>query len=74
MPVEEQVVAIYTGVKGYLDKLPLNAVQRFAGEFLRLMRGKHQDLLDAIRTGKQLTPDIEGQLKSYLDDFAKSFA
>src|SRR5579872_2439537 len=55
-PVEEQVVAVYTGVKGYLDKLPVNAVQRFEGEFLRLMRGKHADLLAAIRTGKQLTP------------------
>src|SRR5579863_8315984 len=73
-PVEQQVVAIYTGVKGYLDKLPLNAVQRFEGEFLRLMRGKHADLLDAIRTGKQLTPEIENRLKSILDEFARNFA
>jgi F-type H+-transporting ATPase subunit alpha len=52
----------------------VNAVQRFAGDFLRLMRGKHKDLLDAIRTGKQLTPEIEGKLKSYLGEFSKSFA
>src|SRR5579871_3909461 len=44
-PVEEQVVAIYTGVKGYLDKLPVNAVQLFECEFLRLMRDKNADLL-----------------------------
>ena len=74
MPVEEQVVAIYTGVKGYLDPLPINAVSRFESEFLRLMRSKHQDTLDAIRTGKQLTEEIEAKLKSVLDDFAKSFA
>jgi F-type H+-transporting ATPase subunit alpha len=73
-PIEEQVVAIYTGVKGYLDKLPVNAVQRFEGEFLRLMRGKHADLLEAIRTGKQLTPEIENRLKSILDEFARNFA
>src|SRR5256714_1466748 len=73
-PVEEQVVAVYTGVKGYLDKLPVNAVQRFESEFLRLMRGKHGDLLGQIRTGKQLTPDIENRLKSILDDFARNFA
>jgi F-type H+-transporting ATPase subunit alpha len=74
MPVEEQVVAIYTGVKGYLDRLPVNAVGRFEGEFLRLMRSKHKDVLDAIRTSKQLTPDTEGKLKAALDEFAKAFA
>ncbi len=73
-PIEEQVVAIYTGVKGYLDKLPVNAVQRFEGEFLRLMRGKHADVLEAIRTGKQLTPEIENRLKSILDEFSRNFA
>jgi F-type H+-transporting ATPase subunit alpha len=74
MPVEEQVAAIYTGVKGYLDMLPVNAVQRFAGDFLRLLRSKNQNLLDSIRTGKQLTPEIEATLKSILDEFSKSFA
>jgi len=74
MPVEEEVAAIYTGVKGYLDKLPVNAVRRFEGEFLRLMRNKHKDVLDAIRTGKQLTPEIEGKLQNILNEFAKSFA
>src|SRR5438477_1775241 len=73
-PVEEQVVAVYTGVRGYLDKLPVSAVQRFESEFLRLMRGKHADLLAQIRTGKQLTPEIESRLKSILDEFSRSFA
>jgi F-type H+-transporting ATPase subunit alpha len=74
MPVEEEVVSLFIGVRGYLDKLPLNAVRRFEGDALRLMRGKHQDVLDAIRTQKQLTPELDGKLKSILDDFAKSFA
>jgi len=74
MPVEEEVVAIYSGVKGYLDKLPVSAVQRFEAEFLRLMRGKHKEVLDAIRTTKQLSSDLEAKLKGILDEFAKSFA
>jgi F-type H+-transporting ATPase subunit alpha len=74
MPVEEEVVAIYSGVKGYLDKLPVSAVQRFEAEFLRLMRGKHKDVLDAIQTTKQLSSDLEAKLKGILDEFAKSFA
>jgi F-type H+-transporting ATPase subunit alpha len=73
-PVEEEVVSIYTGMKGYLDKLAVSDVLRFEGDFLRLMRGKHADVLDAIRTGKQLTPEIEAKLKTILDEFTKSFA
>jgi len=73
-PVEEEVISIYTGMKGYLDKLAVGDVLRFEGDFLRLMRGKHADVLDAIRTGKQLTPEIEAKLKTILDEFTKSFA
>jgi len=74
MPIEEQVISIYTGVRGYLDKLPVSAVQRFEAELLRLMRSKHKEVLDAIRTGKQITPEIETKLKFILDEFSKSFA
>ncbi len=74
LPVEEEVVAIYSGMKGYLDKLTVAQVGRFEEEFLRMMRAKHQDTLDAIRTGKTLTPEIETTLKDILDGFTKSFA
>jgi F-type H+-transporting ATPase subunit alpha len=73
-PVEEEVVSIYAGTKGYLDKLQVADVQRFEGELLRMMRAKHQDVLDAIRTGKQLTPELETKLKNILEEFSKSFA
>ena len=33
MPVEEQVVSIYTGTNGHLDDLPVEDVQRFEAEF-----------------------------------------
>jgi F-type H+-transporting ATPase subunit alpha len=74
MPIEEQVVSIYTGVRGYLDKLQVSTVQRFEAELLRLMRSKHKDVLDSIRIGKQITPEIETKLKTILEEFSKSFA
>jgi F-type H+-transporting ATPase subunit alpha len=73
-PVEEQVVVIYAGTRGYLDKLQVNDVGRFEQEFLRLMRGPQKGLLEAIRKEKALTPDLEAKLKSALDTFSKSFA
>jgi F-type H+-transporting ATPase subunit alpha len=74
MPVEEQVIVIYAGVKGYLDKLEIKAISRFEAELLRLVRAKHQDVLDSIRNEKTLKPEIEETLKAALDDFSKSFA
>src|SRR3546814_20914107 len=59
LSVEEQVVSIYSGVKGYLDKVPVNAITRFEQTFLGLMRSKHGDVLKGIREAKALTPDIE---------------
>jgi F-type H+-transporting ATPase subunit alpha len=73
-PVEEQVVSIYCGTRGYLDKLTVAQVGRFEQEFLRKVRANHKDLLDGIRTAKQLTPELEGKLKAALEDFTKSFA
>ncbi|HEX6958155.1 MAG TPA: F0F1 ATP synthase subunit alpha [Ferrovibrio sp.] len=74
LPVEEQVVSIYAGVKGYLDKVAVNAVTRFEQAFLTLMRSKHADVLKDIREAQALTPEIETKLKAILDEFAKTFA
>jgi len=72
MPVEEQVVVLYTGVKGYLDDLPVEAVRRFEKEFLQYMREKHADVLKDIRERKELTPETEEKLKKAIEEF-KSF-
>jgi F-type H+-transporting ATPase subunit alpha len=74
MPVEEQVVAIYSGVRGYLDRIPVSDVQRFQADLLRAVRGKAPEILNAIRTEKALSKETEDKLKALLDDFAKGFA
>jgi F-type H+-transporting ATPase subunit alpha len=61
-------------VKGYLDKVAVNAVTRFEQAFLTLMRSKHADVLKDIREAQALTPEIETKLKAILDEFAKTFA
>src|SRR5579871_2775361 len=72
--VEEQVCALYAGTRGYLDPIPVAAVQRFQTELLARLHSQHQDLLDAIRTQKALSEELEGQLKAVLDAFAATFA
>ena len=74
MPVEDQVVSIYAGVNGYLDKLPVRDVQRFEGEFLNELKANAADILTAIRDSGVLSDETEGKLKAVLDDFVKKFA
>ena len=73
-PVEEQVVSIYAGTRGYLDGIAAEDVNRFEAALLESMRANAADVLDAIRTAKDLTPEIEEKLKAFLDRFAKSFS
>jgi F-type H+-transporting ATPase subunit alpha len=72
--VEEQVCVIYAGTRGYLDGIPANQVQRFESELLSRLHSQHDDLLSAIRAKKELTGELEGQLKSALDAFVQTFA
>jgi F-type H+-transporting ATPase subunit alpha len=74
LKVEEQVVVIYAGVNGYLDKLPVSDVGRFEEEFLRNVRTSHADILDAIRSEKAVSDATEGKLKAAVEAFAKAFA
>jgi F-type H+-transporting ATPase subunit alpha len=74
MAVEEQVVVIYAGVRGYLDKLPVNAITRFEQGLLSEMRGRHRDLLATIRTEGALSADTESKLKAILDEYTRLFA
>ena len=74
LKTEEQVVAIYAGVNGYLDTLPVTKVRDFEDGLLRLMRDKHMDILDSIRTEKQITDATAPKLKAAVDAYAKAFA
>ncbi|MCH8201572.1 MAG: F0F1 ATP synthase subunit alpha [Proteobacteria bacterium] len=74
MPFEEQVVSIYAGVKGYLDKIEVEAVTRFEEALLTEVRNKHQAILKAIREEQEISDETNKKLKSLLDKFTKAFA
>ncbi|MBI3438013.1 MAG: F0F1 ATP synthase subunit alpha [Proteobacteria bacterium] len=74
-PVEEQVVLIYAGTRGYLDKVDVNAVGRFEKELRAWLRSKKADLLQAIVAKKDISKDgIEDKMKAALDEFSATFA
>ena len=73
LTVSEQVVSIYAGVRGYLDKVAVNDVVRFETEILNEMRSSHADLLEAIANEKELSKENDDKLKSILDNIVEKF-
>ncbi|MGO4408799.1 MULTISPECIES: F0F1 ATP synthase subunit alpha [unclassified Brevundimonas] len=74
LAVEEQVVSIYAGTRGYLDNVAVSDIGRFESELLARVHSNHASLLEGIRTKKALTPELEAELKDVLAAFAKTFA
>jgi F-type H+-transporting ATPase subunit alpha len=72
MPVEKQVVSIYAAVKGFLDDIPVEDVRRFEKEWLSFVESNKPQLLEHIRTTKDL-PD-ENELNAAIEEFKKGFA
>ena len=71
-PVEEQVVAIYAGVNGYLDTVPVSEVPRFHEE-LREHLQTEGTLLAEIRDKKELTDELTEKLNAELKKFVDGF-
>jgi F-type H+-transporting ATPase subunit alpha len=74
MPVEEQVVSIFAGVRGFLDTIAVNDVNRFEEAALEEVRAKHGDVLEAIRKEKELSKATEDKLTAFFTAFTKTFA
>ena len=71
----EQVVVIYAGTQGYLDRLPVSEVGKFERQLLAHLRNQKTALLDELRTNDQkIAGEIEKKIRGVLDGFAKTFA
>jgi F-type H+-transporting ATPase subunit alpha len=73
-PIEEQVVAVYAGVRGHLDNLEIGDITRFEAGLLDEARAKHPEILATIRTEGEISDDTEAKLKAFCEGYAKTFA
>ncbi|GAB2178117.1 F0F1 ATP synthase subunit alpha [Dongia sp. agr-C8] len=74
MPVEEQVVSIFAGVRGFLDTVAVNDVNRFEAAALEEIRAKHGDILKSIREEREISKATEDKLTAFYTAFTKTFA
>ena len=74
MPVEEQAVVLYSGVRGYLDNVDIKRIGDFEREMLSELKAREPSILDTIRADLDIKKETEEKLKGFLEAFAKSFA
>jgi F-type H+-transporting ATPase subunit alpha len=72
-PVEREVVSLWLGTTGKLDKVPVNEVRRFESEFLDHVARNHEGVYDEIRTSKQLGDDAVQSLEKAVEAFYGQF-
>ncbi|MGR6965714.1 F0F1 ATP synthase subunit alpha [Geodermatophilus sp. URMC 61] len=72
-PVEREVVSIWLGTTGRLDKVPVSEVRRFEAEFLDYVARSHGGVFDGIRQSKALGDDAVQGLERAVEDFYGQF-
>lgn len=74
MPPEEQVISLYAGVRGFLDKMPVSKIKEFELSYLKYMRSNHSSLLETIRKEGRVSDATDEALKAALTSFLETFA
>ena len=72
LPVEEQVVSIFSGVRGFLDDVPITNINSFEQSLLTLVRDKHSDVLNIIRSEGEISDSTEKKLIKIIEEFAET--
>ena len=74
LPMEKEVLIIFAGNEGYFDKLEVSQVKQFERDLYTFVEARHRDLLDEIRTRREIPDDLRKRLLETLASFAQTFA
>jgi len=74
MAFADQVVAIYAGTRGYLDKLAVSEVGPFQVQLIALMKASHKDILDEIVKSGKIDEATDAKMKAIFSAFTKNFS
>ncbi len=73
IPVEKQVVSVFTGTKGYMDELPVEDIKRFESQLVEYVELKYPDILKTIREEKVLSDSTVESLQKAVEEFLSKF-
>lgn len=69
LAVEDQVLTIYTAVRGYLTDIPVNKVVTFHNDFIKFMHNRHPDIGKKIAEQKKLDENLETAISAAIKEF-----
>ena len=73
LPVEHMVVVIYSGVNGYLDKIPVNKVTAFESALIPYVQANAPEIFESVKKEGKISDAINAKIKKVLEDFVKTF-
>lgn len=74
LPVENQIVIIFAGSRGFLDDIPVSVIGKFENELYSFIEAKYPNIFEDIRTKKTIEKDLEENLAKTLNDFKMTFS
>ncbi|SUZ96747.1 uncharacterized protein METZ01_LOCUS49601 [marine metagenome] len=74
MTVAEQVVSVYTGVKGYLDNIDINQIRSFEKGLLELIKNEKLEILESIQKSGKIEEDTDKTLSEIITNYKKNFS
>ena len=73
LKVEEQVISIFCGVRGYLDNIEISKIKGFESGLLSQIKSDSPDILENINKTGKLDESNETKLKSFIENFKNKF-
>ncbi len=74
MSVADQVLSIYSGVRGFLDKIEVSKISDFQVKFLEGLRSEHADIFNEINTTGDFSEESDKKIGAYLEKFTANFS
>ncbi len=74
MSVADQVLSLYSGVRGFLDKIDLAKITDFQVKFLEGLRADHSDIFDEINNTGNFSDESDKKIEDYLEKFTSNYS
>jgi F-type H+-transporting ATPase subunit alpha len=73
LAVEEQVISVFAGTRGYLDKIEVAQIDKFEAQLISEIKAKEPGIIEAIRNDQQIKPETEKNLIAFIENFLRTF-
>ncbi len=73
LPAEKQILIIYAGTRGFLDKYPVEVIQRYERELYEFVEAKHPEVFEGLRQKWEIDDELDQKIQKALQEFDSVF-